>query len=974
MKTITNFKRILSAFLLLCVLLSCVGIKAYAASTVRDGEVVKQGILMKSTDGMVTVHETAAHTTGNDFDVTMTVTTSDLVELEPVKPVHIVLCIDRSNSMDGDRRTNTRAAVNEFFSGILDKDGIAAGNQVSVVSFGTKYWSHCWLTNDTAKVSEAVTTATTAVSDIYDGGTNVQAGIYAAQQVFAADKSSAQKVIVLFSDGMPTYSYRLTGTADWSGCTESGRRHNWNKSSGTASNLVTSFDRNSIVGSGSDFEYTQDNHYASLDVTCEHDERTTLTNKVYADNGQPAIVQAQAAKDSGFEIFTVFLDGYGKNEQTSKQNAEDTMKAVATDADHYLSTQDMNELSDLFKRIGNSIVTTTNAGTVVAPMGSYIQLGSVSELEAFGIAKTSDGLTWNVTAVTPTVDEEKGTRSYTVTYPITLQTDKEGFVEGKAYDVNPSAVLTYTFGGVEKTIAFDIPTVRGYLPYVEPVEVSYNIKHEYYTNGELDGSITVTQTAEEGTEIDSFTLDKITEYNDETYGYTSADPSVMIVSEGATMTLRYDRVVETPPTPPMPPVNINIVYTIRHEYYTNDVFDGATTIEEENASGYVVSEDAIVKVLNYQDSEYEYTGCTPSELTLDYGQENTIVLRYDRTVEVTPVEVNYTIKHEYYTNNELDGETVVESAGAEGTVLDADSVTRCTTYNEETYGFTSCTPTSVTLTVDGDNTIVVRYDRTVDVVPAMVPYTIRHEYYTNGEMDGVAVVAQSAEENTEVDSESIFKMTAYNKKAYSFTSATPAKMVIVDGAENVMVLRYDRTTDTEAPTKFTVVHEYYTDGKLDGQTEEILEADIGDIIEAAGITKNTTFKDGTYTFTSANYEVIVIAEGGENKIILRYNRPAEPENPGDDGKNEDDKPITKPEEKPEDKPDDKPDTKPENKPSSGHYYYDTTPSTPSPETVPHAPQTGDTSFGWLYVFAVAGVSIAALLVVPVIGRKKKDVE
>lgn len=120
MKTITNFKRILSAFLLLCVLLSCVGIKAYAASTVRDGEVVKQGILMKSTDGMVTVHETAAHTTGNDFDVTMTVTTSDLVELEPVKPVHIVLCIDRSNSMDGDRRTNTRAAVNEFVSGILD--------------------------------------------------------------------------------------------------------------------------------------------------------------------------------------------------------------------------------------------------------------------------------------------------------------------------------------------------------------------------------------------------------------------------------------------------------------------------------------------------------------------------------------------------------------------------------------------------------------------------------------------------------------------------------------------------------------------------------------------------------------------------------------------------------------------------------------------------------------------------------------
>lgn len=207
MKRIHIYKRIVSTLLLLCMLLSCVEFTAFAAPLMRDGEVVKQGALVTSEDGMVTVQETAVHTSGNNFNVTMTVTTSDLVEIEPVRPAHIVLCIDRSNSMDGQRRTNTKTAVEEFVSGVLNETGIAAGNQVAVVGFGTRYWNHCGLTNDVSEVNSAVSAATSAVSNVNDGGTNVQAGLYAAQQVLASDNSTAQKVIVLFSDGMPTYSY-----------------------------------------------------------------------------------------------------------------------------------------------------------------------------------------------------------------------------------------------------------------------------------------------------------------------------------------------------------------------------------------------------------------------------------------------------------------------------------------------------------------------------------------------------------------------------------------------------------------------------------------------------------------------------------------------------------------------------------------------------------------------------------------------
>lgn len=171
MNRIPATKRIASIFLLCCMFASMLPETAYGAPSARDSEVVKQGTLVTSEDGMVTVHETVAHTSGNNFDVTMTVTTSDLVEIEPVRPAHIVLCIDRSNSMDGERRTNTKAAVSQFVDGVLDEDGIAAGNQIAVVGFGTRYWTHSGLTSDVSRIKSAVTAATTAVSNVNDGGT-----------------------------------------------------------------------------------------------------------------------------------------------------------------------------------------------------------------------------------------------------------------------------------------------------------------------------------------------------------------------------------------------------------------------------------------------------------------------------------------------------------------------------------------------------------------------------------------------------------------------------------------------------------------------------------------------------------------------------------------------------------------------------------------------------------------------------------
>lgn len=1006
MRRTHTFKRILSTLLLLCMLLSSVKLTAFAAtSSVRDGEVVKQGTLVTSEDGMVTVQETASHTSGNNFNVTMTVTISDLVEIEPVRPAHIVLCIDRSNSMDGQRRQNTKTAVDEFVSGVLSKDGIAAGNQIAVVSFGTRYWSHCSLTSEVSTVNSAVSAATTAVSDIYDGGTNVQAGLYAAQQVFASDNSTAQKVIVLFSDGIPTYSYRLTGTADWSGCTNSGRRHNWNQSNGTVSNLTTKFDHNTIVGSGSAYEYNQDSHYASLQVTCEHGKSTTLTNKIYTNNGEPAIAQAQMAKDAGIEIYTVFLDGYGNNDESSKKNAEDTMKRVATNNDHYMATQDMSELSSLFQSISSSLVTPTNAGVVTAPMGSYIQLGEISGLEGVGIAETASGLTWNVTAVTPTVAADTGLRTYSVTYPISLQVEKSGFVEAKSYAVNPFATLTYSVGGVEKQVSFDIPTVRGYLPSVEysifyylqgtaeagdyvnytlqdtvtglsgtlhskvgypagyetrypdhkfvysstgpeltlsstganvmclyydstylpPVDVNYTIRHEYYTNNVLDGFISSEQSAPEGSVLSSAALEKVYTYNGETYEFTGATPDMLTVSEVSTITLRYDRTVEIPP--------VQVAYTIRHEYYTNDKLDGNVIVEQTGDAGTTLTLDLLSKIPTYNERIYTFTSCTPSELTLTEGIENSITLRYDHT----EVQVPYTVLHVYYTNGEKDGEIPALMSAPEGTEISASGLEKNPFFSDVEYTFTSYIPEVITLESGRQDTIVLRYDRTVELQPVEVGYTVIYEFYTNGEKDGDILSAQVGEEGTAIVGDDLLRLPTYNGEEYEYRDSVPKELTLTPDTPAVIRVRYHRAVETPVTTKYTVIHQYYTGNKLDGQIQETIDADIGAIIESAGLTKNTVFSNGTYVFKSANYEILVVSEDGENKLILRYTRSEDSEEP-----------ASKP-------------TQPT------RTEYDD-PSSVDPDKF--SPRTGDNSFVWLYIFSGAGLCLFLLFVIPALTRPK----
>ncbi len=68
--------------------------------------------------------------------------------------------------------------------------------------------------------------------------------------------------------------------------------------------------------------------------------------------------------------------------------------------------------------------------------------------------------------------------------------------------------------------------------------------------------------------------------------------------------------------------------------------------------------------------------------------------------------------HEYYTNGSLSGSTDSTRTGAVGETISTGSIDRQYTYNGVSYRYTSANPETLTLAVDGDNTITLRYDRT----------------------------------------------------------------------------------------------------------------------------------------------------------------------------------------------------------------------------------------------------------------------
>lgn len=275
----------------------------------------------------------------------------------------VVLVIDNSNSMyENDRMVQTKAAANAFVDALLTQD---SATRIAVVVFNLTVKQTGFYDYSNKEELKAYINAVSQNNK--DGGTFTQLGIKTARDLLKSSASTGlNKNIVLLSDGDPTASYRVTGTATGT-CTTGWPfgtiTHNAECDESTVK--VNGCNYNEQAGNGK----SADDGLITLQLTCEHGK---TKNKTYAiSHSYATIWEAQQAANDGMTVFSIALQ--------AGTTGENVLRACATNpaTGFYAIAPTDNvaeKLTNAFTSIAGSIAIAARNGVVNDPMGENVQL------------------------------------------------------------------------------------------------------------------------------------------------------------------------------------------------------------------------------------------------------------------------------------------------------------------------------------------------------------------------------------------------------------------------------------------------------------------------------------------------------------------------------------------------------------------------------------------------------------------------
>ncbi|MEK4513369.1 MucBP domain-containing protein [Paenibacillus sp. FSL K6-2524] len=374
--------------------------------------------------GAVNLTKTAEPTgTQGQWKVTLTVEGKNIQSTSDV-----VLVMDRSGSMDGSRMTKAKEAAKKFVDNLLIKD---SKTRIAFVSFGEGVTTESDFQGTAGK--ESLKTKINGISA--SGGTNIQAGINRARTLLNGSQAQ-NKVIVLLSDGEPTYSYKA------------GKATAYNWPDNKFKFALSDFDYSKQLGSGDD--------YALSEGFFGIGKETYKVNGFdVKNNGIGTISEAKLAKDGGIGIYSIGLEvGDSANAKYVLNNTQNK--------GYYESSS--SELNKVFTELSSKISYAAQNARVIDPMGAKfdkIDGPTVSQGTTSWDSK-SETITWEIGNI---VEGSPATMSYIVK----MDNDADPNV---LYPTNKVTTMSYTdVNGKSTSKNFIVPevsfgkgsiTVRGY--------------------------------------------------------------------------------------------------------------------------------------------------------------------------------------------------------------------------------------------------------------------------------------------------------------------------------------------------------------------------------------------------------------------------------------------------------------------------------------------------------------------------------
>lgn len=401
--------------------------------------------------GEVKVSKTASPVANkvNQWDISLDIKARDKIE-EP-ESYDIVLVIDTSGSMIGygpwygvnqktaRRMPSAKTAAKSFVNQLITNNDNKKV-RIGIVPFSDDLGKVTSLTNNGYTLNNAID------SLIANGGTFTQAGIRQARAMLN-NSDADNKIMVVLSDGLPTYSYKPANLSD-----------KWN---------YDDFDYNYKIGNGG--SYTEKQNYIEYYYDWRGRRRSRYKSRTI-EHGESAKAEAGFAKNNGYEVWSIGLD--------TDEDGSKILKDIASPNRYYNGTPD--NLSEIFTDIAGRISSTIKDGVVTDPMRDGFKLVEGEEFVKSQGSVSVDyngDLTWNVGALSRP-NENSDIKEASLTYRIEVTDDIFNHTDYDSFKENPSQVsfktngittLNYKSDEGQKSIDFVVPEVKPLIYEVKKV-------------------------------------------------------------------------------------------------------------------------------------------------------------------------------------------------------------------------------------------------------------------------------------------------------------------------------------------------------------------------------------------------------------------------------------------------------------------------------------------------------------------------
>ncbi|WP_260140447.1 SpaA isopeptide-forming pilin-related protein [Lactococcus lactis] len=397
---------------------------------------------------------------------------------QDIKPVDIVLVVDMSGSMEQGtgRAEAVKQGVKNFMSSISQA---GVGNYVNVGLVGYSSPGYRNEKVGMASLSDAhQNQINNALSGAFRGGTYTQDGIKRGADMLSSDNSGNRKMMILLTDGVPTFSNKVTSATTIDGTIYATGFSTAMDQPGNTSELGYIYP----VGSGQNRLIIRDTFPATLG-------------------------QAKIAKNQGAEIHTLGIQLSNDGYYLKRDDVRDLISKTASPG-MYKDANSADDIVTYLKSQSDNIINNFNNvanGSIADPLGQQFIYANPSSVDVTSVGSKSidndhlpkaviSGNQLNVSNITLGDNQE-----IQVHYQVHINTETNDFKPDYWYQMNGNTTFKPK-GGEDTTVQFGIPSARA-------PSTTLNVKKEWHILGDekVPDSITYTVSRDSVTDANNWT-------------------------------------------------------------------------------------------------------------------------------------------------------------------------------------------------------------------------------------------------------------------------------------------------------------------------------------------------------------------------------------------------------------------------------------------------------------------------------------